>query len=740
MNLPYAPEIIRQHGLTSEEYQRLEARLGRAPTWPELGVFSVMWSEHCAYKSSRVHLKRLPTTGPQVILGPGENAGVIDAGDGWGVVFKMESHNHPSFIEPHQGAATGVGGILRDVFTMGARPIALMDALRFGRPEHPRTPYLVKGVVSGIGGYGNCVGVPTVGGDAAFDACYDGNILVNALALGVARTDRIFLGRAEGLGNPVFYVGSKTGRDGIHGATMASEEFGEGSEAKRPTVQVGDPFTEKLLIEASLEVMAADLLVGVQDMGAAGLTSSSCEMASRAGSGLELFLDRVPMREEAMTPYELLLSESQERMLMVCRRGQEQALIDIVRRWGLDVCEVGTVTDSARFVCRWHGEVVVDIPVAALVDEAPAYDRPRRPPAPPPALDEASLPPLDDAAATLEALLARPVIASKRGIFRQYDHMVRTGTVLRPGDGEAAVVRLPGTPRGIAISVGCNARFCQLNPRAGAALAVAEAAINVACVGARPMAITDCLNFASPEKPEVMWQFAEAIDGLAEACRALDTPVVSGNVSFYNETDGRGIHPTPMVGMVGLMADVARAVGNAFTEAGLAVVLLGDDDPVLGGSEYAALHGAGVAGPGPTFRADAAVRLVDTLLEAHAAGLVRVARDAAEGGLAVALAECTFGRGVGARIDLGAGRLPRATRLFGEGVGRVVLATHDTDALTALALRAGVAARVVGSTGGDRLVVSIDGSAVIDRAVGALRSIHEDALPALLRRGADVAH
>lgn len=731
----YTPEVIKRHGLTPEEYARIERVLGRAPTWPELGVFSVLWSEHCSYKSSRVHLRRLPTTGPHVIQGPGENAGVIDAGDGWTVIFKMESHNHPSYIEPRQGAATGVGGILRDVFTMGARPIALLDALRFGRPEHPRMPHLIKGVVHGIGGYGNCVGVPTVGGDVAFDPCYDGNILVNAMAVGVARADRIFLGRAEGVGNPVFYVGSKTGRDGIHGATMASEEFGAGSEEKRPNVQVGDPFIEKLLIEACLEVMSEDLLVGIQDMGAAGLTSSSAEMAARSGSGIVLHLDRVPMRETGMTPYELLLSESQERMLMVCERGKEQRLIDLVSRWGLDVCEIGTVTDSGHFVGTWEGQVVVDIPVSALVDDAPRYERPIRPGPPPPALDLDTLPvPDGDLTGALEMLLRRPTIASKRWVYRQYDHMVRTGTVIRPGEGDAAVVRLPETPRGVAISAGCNGRFCLLDPRAGAAMAVAEAALNVACVGARPLAVTDCLNFASPERPEVMHQFSEAIDGLAAACTALGTPIVSGNVSFYNETEGRGIHPTPMIGLVGLMDDAARAVGSAFPAAGLRVCLLGAGQPALGGSEYATSFDATPRGPGPALDLEAQRRLIDCLLAAHHDALVKAAHDVAEGGLATCLAECGFGGArLGLSADLGSIAGTRADEaLFGEGPGRVVVATDRPEALAALASAHGVPCVALGTTGGDRLTLHWGGRPVVDAPLDRLRAAWAGAFEEML--------
>ena len=721
---PYSAATIREHGFTADEYARVEALLGRAPSWPELGVFSVLWSEHCAYKSSRVHLKRLPTEGPQVVLGPGENAGAIDGGDGWAVVFKMESHNHPSFIEPYQGAATGVGGILRDVFTMGARPIALLNALRFGRPDHPRTPYLVSGVVGGIGGYGNCVGVPTVGGDVLFDASFDGNILVNAFALGVARKDRIFLGRADGLGNPVFYVGSKTGRDGIHGATMASEEFGEGSEERRPTVQVGDPFTEKLLIEACLEVMSEDILVGVQDMGAAGLTSSSCEMASRSGSGLALALDQVPVRETGMTPYELLLSESQERMLMVCRVGAEARLVEIVERWGLDVCEVGRVTDTGRFRCTWHGETVVDVPVGALVDEAPCYERPLARPPSPPTVDPGAVT-VTDPNETLKRLLGRPTIASKRWIYQQYDHMVRTGTVLRPGDGDAAVVRLPGTERGIAMSVDCNSRYVGLDPYVGGGLAVVEAAINVACVGGRPSGVTDCLNFASPENPHTMWAFSQAVDGIAAACRALDAPVVSGNVSFYNETEGVGVLPTPMIALVGLLDSAESARGSAFPADGLEVLLLGGATPVLGGSELLLMETGVLAGPPPALDLEAARALVDCLLEAHDAGLVESAHDCAEGGLAVALAECCFdGVGVEATLDAPAG-LP--TTLFGEAIGRVVVASRDADGVLEIARRRGVTGIRLGRTGGDRVVVRTP-SGSVDAEVDELRAIWTSSL------------
>ncbi|WP_428269804.1 phosphoribosylformylglycinamidine synthase subunit PurL, partial [Haliangium sp.] len=577
------PELAAEHGLSAAEYQRLCDGLGRAPSFTELGVASVMWSEHCSYKSSAIHLKTLPTDGPRVIQGPGENAGVVDIGDGQAVVFKMESHNHPSFIEPHQGAATGVGGICRDVFTMGARPIALADCLRFGRPEHPRTKYLVSGVVDGIGGYGNSFGVPTVAGDVGFDASYDGNILVNAFCLGLARADRIFLGQAAGLGNPVLYVGAKTGRDGIHGATMASAEFGqEGDEAaqeKRPTVQVGDPFMEKLLLEACLELMQSDVLVGIQDMGAAGLTSSSVEMAARAGAGIELDLDRVPQRETHMTPYELLLSESQERMLMVVHEGREDEALAIFDKWDLDAAVVGRVTDTGRITVRMHDRVYADMPIDLLA-EGVRYDRPRERPA---YLDEvAAFEPSEvevpaDLGQVLLRLLGAPDIASKEWVFRQYDHEVRHGTVVRPGDADAAVVRVmrpnagegaAGAAKGVAITAGCHERYVYLDPYEGSRLCVAEAVANLVAVGATPLAVTDCLNFGSPDDPAVYYQLAEVIEGMAEACRAFETPVVSGNVSLYNESDGAAIWPTPVVGMLGLLDELGARCDMGFRSAG----------------------------------------------------------------------------------------------------------------------------------------------------------------------------
>ncbi len=725
------PELAREHGLSDEEFARVQEILGRPPTYVELGIFSVMWSEHCSYKSSRVHLRNLPTDGPRVIQGPGENAGVVDIGDGDAVVFKMESHNHPSFIEPYQGAATGVGGILRDVFTMGARPIACLDALRFGRPEHPKTPHLVSGVVAGIAGYGNAFGVPTVGGDVAFDASYDGNILVNAMAVGLARKDRIFKGTASGVGNPVLYIGAKTGRDGIHGATMASAEFDDASEAKRPTVQVGDPFTEKLLLEACLELMAGDCLVGIQDMGAAGLTSSSVEMAGRAGSGLELDLDRVPRRETGMTPYELMLSESQERMLLVAKRGREREVQAICEKWDIDAAIVGAVTASGHIVVKSEGEVVADIPIAPLT-EGLKYERPMKRPAWQDevqrlALDEIAAP--HDLGRALLQVLASPTVASKEWVWRQYDHMVGDNTVVRPGS-DAAVVRVrqlsatrtgtgTGTEKAIALTTDCNGRFCYLDPYEGARLAVAEAYRNLCAVGAEPLAVTDCLNFGNPERPEIMWQFAECVRGIADACRALATPVVSGNVSLYNETEGRGIVPTPMIGMVGLVPRADRAVRQAFAAAGHEVALLGaaGDDEALGGSEYLAVVHGKVAGRPPRLDPAREAAVGRAAVEMAQAGLLASAHDCSEGGLAVALAECCIsgGQPFGAAIHLGDGLRPDAA-LFGEAPSRIVVSYPPAEAarVAEIAKRHGAPLTRLGSTGGHRLVIQVEGRPAID--------------------------
>jgi phosphoribosylformylglycinamidine synthase len=705
---PVTPEVAREHGLSTEEYARIQSILGRDPTWTELGIFSVMWSEHCSYKSSRIHLRTLPTSGPRVIQGPGENAGVVDIGDGQAVVFKMESHNHPSFIEPYQGAATGVGGILRDVFTMGARPIACLDSLRFGRPDHPKTRHLVEGVVAGIAGYGNAFGVPTVGGEVYFDESYDGNILVNAMAVGLARADRIFKGFASGIGNPVLYFGSKTGRDGIHGATMASAEFDVESESKRPTVQVGDPFTEKLLLEACLELMASDCLVGIQDMGAAGLTSSSVEMAARAGNGIELDLDKVPRRETGMNAYELMLSESQERMLAVVQRGKEQQALAIFDKWDLDAAVVGRVTDTGKIVVKDQGQVVAEIPVAPLA-EGLRYERPYAKPA------DADKPlpnvaPPADLNAVLLRLIGSPNLASKEWVFRQYDHMVRVGTVIRPG-ADAAVIRIlegaadPASAKGLALTTDCNSRYCWLDPYEGARLAIAEAYRNLSTVGAEPLAVTDCLNFGNPERPEVMWSFVEAVRGLGDACRALETPIVSGNVSLYNDTEGKSVKPTPTVGMVGLIANAAHAVGAAF-EDGAAIALLGVNTDELGASEYLAQKGI-VAGKPPRLDVAREAAVGKACRALVAAQLLRSAHDCAEGGLAVALAEgCVLGRPVGATLKLDDKIRPDAL-LFGEAPSRIIISfdSDKTDQVRALAEKHGAPFTVLGTTGGKSLVI-----------------------------------
>jgi phosphoribosylformylglycinamidine synthase len=732
--------LAREHGLSDAEYARILELLGRAPSFPELGIFSVMWSEHCSYKSSKKYLRGLPSRGPQVLFGPGENAGAVRIGDGLAVVFKIESHNHPSFIEPRQGAATGVGGILRDIFTMGARPLASLDSLRFGPLEDPRHQYLLHGVVAGIGGYGNPVGVATVGGEATFHECYRGNILVNAFNLGLVEEDRIFQARAAGVGNPVIYVGSKTGRDGIHGASLlASAEFDAQSEAKRPTVQVGDPFTEKCLIEACLELMRTDAIVGIQDMGAAGLTCSSFEMASNAGTGIELDLDRVPQRETGMTPYELLLSESQERMLLVARAGQEERVRRIFERWELDAAVVGRVVEGGRMQVRWHGETVVDIPVDPVAKSSPELDREVREPADlreRQKLDLSALAPEDDPPGALEALLDQPDLGSKAWIWRQYDQLVQGGTVIGPG-GDAALVRVrreDGTPteKGIALSVDCNPRWCWLDPYAGTVAAVAEAARNVACTGARPLALSNCLNFGSPERPEILWEFAEATRGLADAAAALGTPVVSGNVSFYNETSGRAIYPTPTVAMVGLLEPWHRHAVSHFPRAGLAVVLLGELREELGGSAWLALRRGLERGNPPVVDLEHERRLHGLLARGVARGLVLSAHDVSDGGIAVALAECTFtGREpIGADVALPDGLRPEAL-LFGESTGRVIVATAQPAALLALASECGVPARGVGETGGRRLRVAPagGGAAWIETDALRLREIWSAAIP-----------
>jgi phosphoribosylformylglycinamidine synthase II len=736
--MSHSPQVIAQHGLKPDEYGRIVEHLGREPNLLELGIFSVMWSEHCSYKSSRRHLKQFPTTGPRVLVGPGENAGVVDVGDGLAAAFKMESHNHPSYIEPYQGAATGVGGILRDVFTMGARPIANMDSLRFGAPSHPKTAYLLDGVVAGIAGYGNCIGVPTVGGEVAFDESYDGNCLVNAFTVGVLEANRIFKGTASGVGNPVIYVGSKTGRDGIHGATMASAEFDERTEEKRPTVQVGDPFTEKLLLEACLELFKTDALVGIQDMGAAGLTSSSVEMAGRAGSGLDLDVARVPRREEGMTPYEVMLSESQERMLIVAKRGREQEILDIFQKWDLDAAVVGTVTDTGRVRILEGAAIVADLPVTPLTEGAPLYDRPARRPANLDALqgfDPASLPAPKDLGEALLTLLARPNIASKEWVFAQYDHTVRLGGVVIPGQGDAAVVRIEGSGKGLALAVDCNARYVYLDPYEGARLAVAECTRNVSCAGGEPLGLTDCLNFGNPEKPEIMWQFAEACRGLATACRELSVPVVSGNVSLYNETDGQAIYPTPTVGVVGLLPDVTKHCGMGFQREGDRVAVLGTTRGELGGSEYlAALHGK-TAGLPPRLDAAVEVALQGLVRSLIRAGHLSSAHDASDGGLGVALAECcvvSAERLIGARLHLEAGGIAPHALLFGEDASRVIVSfPAEVEAeVVAAAHAAGVPCAVAGEVGGTTLALE----GLMDIPVETISRAWRSGLPSVLKK------
>ena len=727
--------LVASHGLTPEEYQKILKILGREPTYTELGVFSVMWSEHCSYKSSRHYLKLLPTEGPRVLQGPGENAGVVDIGGGLAVAFKMESHNHPSFIEPYQGAATGVGGILRDIFTMGARPIASLNSLRFGSIDHPRTPYLLSGVVAGIGGYGNCVGVPTVGGEVYFDECYNGNILVNAFTLGIMKKKRIFTGIAKGVGNPVIYVGSKTGRDGIHGATMASESFSEEKEQRRPTVQVGDPFTEKLLLEACLELMEKDCIVGIQDMGAAGLTSSSSEMAGRGGSGIELDLSRVPLRESGMTPYEILLSESQERMLLVARKGTEDEVKRIFDKWDLDAVVIGQVTEDRQFRAHFNGAEVVRVPITALTKEAPVYQRPAARPSNIDELQQLDLSAVqepEDLAATLKLLLGSPNIALKEWVYRQYDHFVRSNTVIAPG-ADAAVIRVKGTQKGLALTVDGNSRYCFLDPYVGGVLTVAEAARNLACVGARPLGITDCLNFGSPENPEVMWQFAEVIRGMRDACMALKVPVVSGNVSFYNETDSKPIYPTPTVGMVGLLAKLKRVVTPWFKFPGNIVVLLGRTREELGGSEYLKLIHGLVKGTPPWIDLKLEQAVQNCCLEAIDRGILRSAHDISDGGLAVSLAECCIGgpdRPLGVRIETHE-MIRGDALLFSESPSRIVVSLEEKNLarLQELAAELRVPMHVIGTVGGARFVIQ----PLLQLPVEELRSIWAHGLTARLK-------
>jgi phosphoribosylformylglycinamidine synthase subunit PurL len=734
VQLPKQPqitaELVASHGIASDEYQKIIQILGREPNYTELGVFSVMWSEHCSYKSSRQYLKSLPTEGPHVLQGPGENAGVIDIGDGLAVAFKMESHNHPSFIEPYQGAATGVGGILRDIFTMGARPIASLNSLRFGRIDHPRTPYLISGVVAGIGGYGNCIGVPTVGGEVYFDDCYDANILVNAFTLGITKKKRIHTGVAKGVGNPVMYVGSKTGRDGIHGATMASESFSEEKEQRRPTVQVGDPFTEKLLLEACLELMEHDYLIGIQDMGAAGLTSSSTEMAGRGGAGVELDLSAVPLREEGMTPYEILLSESQERMLLVAKAGTEAEIKRIFDKWDLDAVVIGKVTDDNEFRALFNGVEVARIPISALTKEAPVYHRPAERPKRQDELEQLDLSAIaepKDLGATLKLMLAAPNIASKEWVYRQYDCYVRSNTVVAPG-ADAAVVRVKGTDKGLAMTVDGNSRYCYLDPYVGGVLAVSEAARNLACVGARPIGLTDCLNFGSPENPTVMWQFARVIQGMRDACIALKVPVVSGNVSFYNETDGIPIYPTPTIGMVGLLPKVDRVITSWFKAAGDIVVLLGRTREELGGSEYLKFIHHTVKGTPPWIDLKLEQAIQNCCIEAIDRGILRSAHDISDGGLAVALAECCIGgpdKPLGVRTEIRE-MIRGDALLFSESQSRILVSLQEKELsqLQEIASRYSVPLQVIGAVGGSRFSIQ----PILQLPVDELQSIWSSAL------------
>ncbi len=713
------PELVAYHGLTDEEYQKIIGIMGREPNYTELGIFSVMWSEHCSYKSSKVHLKKLPVDGPQVIHGPGENAGVVDIGDGLAVVFKIESHNHPSFIEPYQGAATGVGGILRDIFTMGARPIASLNSLRFGSPDHPKTGYLMEGVVSGIAGYGNCMGVPTVGGEIYFNDCYNGNILVNAFTLGIVKIDKIFKGSASGPGNPVIYVGSKTGRDGIHGVTMASEEFDDKSEERRPTVQVGDPFTEKLLLEACLEAMKKDYIVGIQDMGGAGLSCASSEMASRAGTGIELDISLIPRREEGMIPYEVMLSESQERMLLVVKKGYEEEIERIFKKWDLDVVVVGEVTTDGIIRVKDNGRVVAELPAKPLANEAPIYTRPSTKPRYLDGLREFRLDDIEEPKEytdILLRLLGSPNIASKEWVYRQYDHMVRVNTIVLPGS-DAAVIRIQGTGKAIAMTVDCNSRYCYLDPYTGGMIAVAEGARNLVCSGAKPLAITDCLNFGNPENPEIMWQLEQSIKGISEACLFLNTPVVGGNVSFYNETQGVAIYPTPTIAMVGLIDDYSLHCTPWFKKEGDIIVLIGKTEEEIGGSEYLKVIHNLEKGIPPKIDLKREKMVHDTCLEAIRAGIIISAHDCSEGGLGVTLAECCISnkeRIFGVTVDLDS-PMRRDALLFGESQSRIIVSLDENDfsLLQKIADNKGCPLKLLGRVDSNKLTININGDAII---------------------------
>jgi phosphoribosylformylglycinamidine synthase subunit PurL len=723
-------KLYREMGISDEEFAMIEKVLGRLPNFTETGLFSVMWSEHCSYKNSKPVLKKFPTSGPKVLQGPGEGAGIVDIGDGQAVVFKIESHNHPSAIEPYQGAATGVGGIIRDVFSMGARPIALLNSLRFGELTSPRVKYLFEEVVAGIAGYGNCIGIPTVGGEVQFDAAYEGNPLVNAMCVGLINHEDIKKGQAHGVGNTVMYVGAKTGRDGIHGATFASEELTDQSDENRPAVQVGDPFMEKLLLEACLELVKSDALVGIQDMGAAGLTSSSAEMASKAGSGIEMNLDLVPQRETGMTAYEMMLSESQERMLIVVKKGREQEIVDLFSKYDLEAVAVGKVTDDKMLRLLHHGKVVADVPADALAEEAPVYHKPSAVPAYFEEFQamENDIPAVDDYKETLMALLQQPTIASKEWVYQQYDHMVRTNTVVSPGS-DAAVVRIRGTRKALAMTTDCNSRYLYLDPETGGKIAVAEAARNIICSGAQPLAITDCLNFGNPEKPEIFWQFEKAVDGMSEACRVLETPVIGGNVSLYNETNGTAVYPTPVVGMVGLVEDLDHVTTQTFKQAGDLVYLVGETKDEFGGSELQKLTYGRIFGKAPKLVVDVEHKRGQQVLEAIRQGFVQSAHDVAEGGLAVAVAESLFGaEGLGAEVSVEG---TAVSALFSETQSRYLLSVKKENKVQFERL---VEAKLIGEVTDSSLLKIMNGEeTLILSQVTELEKAWRGAIPCLLK-------
>ncbi|MFC4598603.1 phosphoribosylformylglycinamidine synthase subunit PurL [Cohnella hongkongensis] len=724
-------KIYKQFGVSEKEYELICDFMGRKPNYTEIGVFSVMWSEHCAYKNSKPLLRRFPTSGPRVLMGPGEGAGIVDIGDNQAVVFKIESHNHPSAVEPYQGAATGVGGIIRDIFSMGARPVALLNSLRFGRLENERVRYLFEHVVSGIAGYGNCIGIPTVAGEIMFDEAYEGNPLVNAMCVGLIDHDKIQRGVAKGIGNPVFYVGPATGRDGIHGATFASEDLTAESEAKRSAVQVGDPFMEKLVMEATLELIDSGIVLGIQDMGAAGLTCSSAEMASKAGNGMELYLDEVPQREEGMTAYEMMLSESQERMLFVCEPQHEEQAKAIFARWGLHCAKVGKVTDDGRLKLFHKGELVGDMPVKALVDDCPVYEKPSAVPdyyRKNGSIDTNRYEQVLDLNEALLKVLGSPSLASKEWVYNQYDYMVRTETAVRPGS-DAAVVTIRGTRKGLAMTTDCNGRYVYLDPEVGGRIAVAEAGRNIVCSGAEPLAITDNLNFGSPEKPEVFWQMEKAVDGMAEACRVLDTPVIGGNVSLYNENVRGAIYPTPVVGMVGLVHDVDHITTQEFKAAGDVIFLLGETKAEIGGSEFQyAVHGVTEGRP-PELDLAVEKKLQQAVLGAIQAGLVASAHDLSEGGLASALAEACFGRGLGAEVDFDTNLRPDLA-LFSESQSRILLTVKPEleQQLALFLVKSDIPVKLLGTVGGDRLKVKVRGRDAIDASVEELRAVWSQAI------------